>query len=95
MNDPASPNPDGGHCASVYDAFEHTRSQYRDRPFLHVPPQCAGGAVDVTYKEVFAYIVTATQKRRYGVVAELAKSLVAAGGPGLFDVRHSKRRAVH
>jgi acyl-CoA synthetase (AMP-forming)/AMP-acid ligase II len=35
--------------------------------------------------------VTATQKPRYGSIGELAKSLLAAGSDGLFDVRRAKR----
>jgi acyl-CoA synthetase (AMP-forming)/AMP-acid ligase II len=35
--------------------------------------------------------VTATQKPRFGVLTELAQSLLASRGPGLFDVRQAKR----
>jgi acyl-CoA synthetase (AMP-forming)/AMP-acid ligase II len=35
--------------------------------------------------------VTATQKPRYGVLAELARSLLAAPIPMLFDLRRAKR----
>ena len=35
--------------------------------------------------------VTATQKVRYGAVAELAQSLLRGGGPRLFDIRNEKR----
>jgi hypothetical protein len=35
--------------------------------------------------------VTATQKRRYDAVAELARSFLNGGNAGLFDVRHTKR----
>jgi acyl-coenzyme A synthetase/AMP-(fatty) acid ligase len=35
--------------------------------------------------------VTATQKLRYGAVADLARSLLSTGNPRLFDVRHTKR----
>jgi acyl-coenzyme A synthetase/AMP-(fatty) acid ligase len=34
--------------------------------------------------------VTATQKLRYGAIIELARSLLAAGGSGVFDVRKAK-----
>jgi acyl-coenzyme A synthetase/AMP-(fatty) acid ligase len=36
--------------------------------------------------------VTATQKRRYGAVAESAKSLLTTGSSRLFDLRHAKRK---
>jgi acyl-CoA synthetase (AMP-forming)/AMP-acid ligase II len=36
--------------------------------------------------------VTATQKRRYGAVAESAKSLLATGSSRLFDLRYAKRK---
>ena len=41
--------------------------------------------------------VTATQKLRYGAVAELAHAFVRDSGPLLFDIRHAKHniRSAH
>lgn len=54
-------------------------------------------AAHISYFKLPGYIAfvrelptTATQKLRYGVIIELARSMLAAGGPGLFDVRRAK-----
>lgn len=45
-----------GEVPSVHDAFENTRSQWGDRPFLHIPAQCAGGPADLTYEQAGAAV---------------------------------------
>lgn len=45
-----------GDVASVHDAFENTRSEWGDRPFLHIPAQCAGGPADLTYEQAGAAV---------------------------------------
>ena len=64
----------------------------------------ATAAGRLTYYKLPGYIafvdqlpVTATQKLRYGAVAELASALVLNQGPSLFDIRHAKRniRSAH
>jgi acyl-CoA synthetase (AMP-forming)/AMP-acid ligase II len=58
----------------------------------------AAAAERLAYYKLPGYIafvdslpVTANQKRRYGAVAELAQSLLAARSPKVFDVRSAKR----
>jgi acyl-coenzyme A synthetase/AMP-(fatty) acid ligase len=58
----------------------------------------AAAAGGLTYYKLPGYIafvdrlpVTATQKLRYGAVAELARDLVHNQGPSLFDIRNAKR----
>lgn len=71
-----------------------------------VPPSAAlveailGAAAErLAYFKLPGYIafvgslpVTATQKRRYGAVAEAAKSLLTTGSSRLFDLRYAKRK---
>lgn len=55
--------------ASVYEAFERARSKHDDRPFLYIPPHCAGGPVDLTYAQAGARIqriITGYQRAGYG-----------------------------
>lgn len=54
-------------------------------------------AAHISYFKLPGYIAfvrelptTATQKLRYGAIIELARSMLAAGGAGLFDVRKAK-----
>jgi acyl-CoA synthetase (AMP-forming)/AMP-acid ligase II len=89
---------------SIWKAFQLTRRQYGTQPFLHIPAHCSGGPADLTYAERLTYYklpgyiafvdrlpVTATQKLRYGAVAELASALVRNHAPSLFDIRNAKR----
>jgi acyl-CoA synthetase (AMP-forming)/AMP-acid ligase II len=41
---------------SIWDAFEHARTQNGNRPFLHIPAHCAGGLTDLTYDQASARI---------------------------------------
>jgi acyl-CoA synthetase (AMP-forming)/AMP-acid ligase II len=45
-----------GEVSSVHEAFERTRSRWGDRPFLHIPAQCAGGPADLTYEQAGAAV---------------------------------------
>ena len=54
-------------------------------------------ATHISYFKLPGYIAfvrelptTATQKLRYGAISELARSMLAASAPGLFDVRETK-----
>lgn len=54
---------------SVYGAFEATRRRCGTRPFLHMPPHCAGGLVDLTYEEAGVAIertITGYRQAGYG-----------------------------
>ena len=55
-------------------------------------PLTSAPATSAAIAFVYSLPVTATQKRRYGAVAEAAKSLLTAGSSWLFDVRHAKRK---
>jgi acyl-CoA synthetase (AMP-forming)/AMP-acid ligase II len=49
---------------SIWDAFQGTREQYGNMPFLHIPEHCAGGLVDMTYEQMGTAVETTIEVYR-------------------------------